>query len=303
MIAQGPETASHRRNRRSAEDWAARLPDLRTQALRIAATVAMGSHGRRRSGPGDSFWQFRPYRPGDPSRSIDWRRSAQGDRHFVREQEWQAAESFWLWLDQSPSMQFSGARGRHTKLDRASVLLFAMASLLLRSGERVGLLCADRTRMIRSGPQALDHLCEMLPEQHGATGLPIAAELPRHATVLAFSDTWTPLDAWDRRLTQLARPGVRGHIVQVIDPVEARLTMRGRVRVEGLEGEAPVLLRRAEDLTDAYSARFAQHNERMKTICRRLGWRFSRHATDHPPLPLLLGLHQAISIDRRSVHA
>jgi uncharacterized protein (DUF58 family) len=303
VITQEPENAPYRRNRQTAEDWAARLPDLCAQALRIAATVAMGSHGRRRSGPGESFWQFRPYRPGDPSRSIDWRRSAQGDRHFVREQEWQAAESFWLWLDQSPSMQFSGARSRQTKLDRASVLLFAMASLLLRSGERVGLLCADRTRMIGSGQLALDRLCEMLPEQLGAAGLPIAAELPRHATVLAFSDTWTPLDAWDRRLTQLARPGVRGHVVQVIDPVEARLTMRGRVRVEGLEGEAPVLLRRAESLADAYSTRFAQHNDRMSAICRRLGWGFNRHLTDHPPLPLLLGLHEAISVDRRSVHA
>ena len=36
-----------------------RVPELSLEAQRIAATVAHGVHGRRRSGPGENFWQFR----------------------------------------------------------------------------------------------------------------------------------------------------------------------------------------------------------------------------------------------------
>jgi uncharacterized protein (DUF58 family) len=294
---------SLRRHRRVAEDWAVRLPDLRAQALRIAATVTMGSHGRRRPGAGDHFWQFRPYRPGDTARSVDWRRSARSDRHFVREQEWQAAESFWLWLDRSPSMLFSGAANRPSKVDRATILMLATAALLLRSGERVGLLKPSGPVSVGTGVRAMDRLTQQLMEAPADESLPPATGLSRHASVLAFGDTWAPLEQWDRRLALLSGPGVRGHIIQVIDPGEAQLSLAGRVRLEGLEGESPYEVRRAEDLADAYADRFEGHCQGLETICQRRGWRYRRHLTDQSPLPLLLSLYDAISLDRRVVHA
>ena len=303
MIATATTPVPLRRQRRAAEDWAARLPDLRAQALRIAATVSMGTHGRRRPGAGDSFWQFRPYRAGDAVRSIDWRRSARSDRHFVREQEWQTAESFWLWLDQSPSMQFAGASDRPAKLERAIVLLLATAALLLRSGERVGLLSRSGPITIGTGPRALDRLFQHLLEPKADQSLPPAAGLPRHSAILAFGDTWAPLDQWDRHLALLSGPGARGHIIQVIDPGEERLDLKGRVILEGMEGEAPHLIRRAEDLHVAYAERFAAHCRGLETICQRRGWRYRRHLTDQSPLPLLLSLYEAISLDRRTVYA
>tara|TARA_R110002096_G_scaffold258123_1_gene451740 strand:- start:258 stop:1148 length:891 start_codon:yes stop_codon:yes gene_type:complete len=289
--------------RREAEDWAARLPDLRTQALRVAATVAMGAHGRRQPGAGDSFWQFRPYHQGDSVRAIDWRRSARGDRNFIREREWEAAESFWFWVDQSPSMHFSDGADRPAKWDRAIVLALAIATLLLRSGERLGLLLSGGPLMLGTGMRALDRMVQNLIDPQARTSLPPAMALPRHATVLGFGDTWAPLTDWDKQLGLLSGPGVRGQIVQVIDPVEERFSLRGRVRLEGMEGEAPELLRRAEDLSDAYAERFAGHCLGLETICQRRGWRYRRHATDQSPLPLLLALYRAISLDRRSAHA
>ena len=70
---------------------------------------------------------------------IDWRRSAQSDGHFVRQREWQAAQSVMLWVDPARSMAFSGAGKRPSKRDRAQLLALATAILLLRGGERVGL--------------------------------------------------------------------------------------------------------------------------------------------------------------------
>ncbi len=80
-----------------------------------------------------------PTHSGDSARMIDWRRSARSDATFVREREWQAAQSVTLWVDPAKSMAFSGAKGRVEKGDRARLLAMALAVLLLRGGERVGL--------------------------------------------------------------------------------------------------------------------------------------------------------------------
>ena len=291
--------------RHQAEDWAARLPDLRIQALRVAATVSLGSHGRRRPGPGGSFWQYRPYQQGDGLRDIDWRRSARSsDRLFIREREWETAESFWLWLDQSPSMAYSASARRPEKRDRAAVLMLAAASLLLRGGERVGLLDGGDAKPLGQTPAALHRITDRMAQSATAeSSLPPLSGLPRHSTVVLFTDGWQPLAEWDRRLGALTAPGVRGHLVQVLDPAEERLDLSGRVRLEGLEGEGDLLLRRAEDLIDAYTERFAAHIRGLQAICARRGWTYRLHLTDASPLPCLLALHQAISLGRRAAHA
>ena len=92
--------------RQRAEETAARLPPLLVAAERIAASVAQGVHGRRRVGKGESFWQFRRYQQGDPVQSIDWRQSAKREHLYIRENEWEAAQSVWVWLDRSTSMQY-----------------------------------------------------------------------------------------------------------------------------------------------------------------------------------------------------
>ena len=290
--------------RHEAEDWAARLPDLRVQALRVAATVSLGGHGRRRSGPGGSFWQYRPYRQGDRLRDIDWRRSARSsDRLFIREREWETAESFWLWLDRSPSMAYAASSRRPEKQDRAAVLMLALAALLLRAGERVGVLDGGDTKPLGQTAAALQRITDRLARRPEHASLPPASGLPRHATVVLFTDGWQPLADWERRLDALTAPGVRGHLVQVLDPAEEHLDLSGRVRVEGLEGEGDLLLRRAEDLIDAYRERFALHTSGLQAICARRGWTYRRHLTDASPQPALLALHQAISLGRKAGHA
>src|SRR5271156_2368233 len=87
-----PGTLKHR-----AEELAAQLPPLLVEAERVAVTVSQGVHGRRRVGQGETFWQFRQYEPGDAATRIDWRESAKSQRLYVRETEWEAAQSVWLW--------------------------------------------------------------------------------------------------------------------------------------------------------------------------------------------------------------
>src|SRR6478609_11485821 len=115
------------------EQLAAALPPLLVAARRVAATVAQGVHGRRRVGQGDSFWQFRPYVSGDPINRIDWRQSARSGREppegwLVRQTEWDAAQTVYLWRDASASMGWRSRAAASDKRDRASVLLLALAS-------------------------------------------------------------------------------------------------------------------------------------------------------------------------------
>ena len=119
----------------------ASVPPLLNAADRVASTVAQGVHGRRRVGQGDSFWQFRRFVSGDPLSRIDWRQSGKSDRTYVREMEWEAAQTVWFWRDASANMNFKS--GAVTKRMRADLLLLALASLLVRGGERVGFTGMD----------------------------------------------------------------------------------------------------------------------------------------------------------------
>ena len=132
----------------TAEALGARLPPLLIAADRVASTVAQGVHGRRRVGQGDSFWQFRRFVSGDPLARIDWRQSAKSGRGapegwFIRETEWEAAQTVCLWRDASPSMRWRSRQVAVDKCDRANLLLLSLASLLLRGGERVMMMRQD----------------------------------------------------------------------------------------------------------------------------------------------------------------
>ena len=96
-----------RRATGEARSLAASIPRLILEARRVAATVIHGLHGRRRAGTGENFWQFRRFVSGEPSSRVDWRRSARDDHLYVREQEWEAAHTVWIWPDRSPSMAFA----------------------------------------------------------------------------------------------------------------------------------------------------------------------------------------------------
>ncbi|MEO5374884.1 MAG: DUF58 domain-containing protein [Alphaproteobacteria bacterium] len=277
------------------EQLAAVLPPLLVAAERVAATVATGLHGRRRVGPGETFWQFRRYQPGDPVHGIDWRQSAKSDRVYVREHEWQSAQSVWLWCDRSPSMAWRSSLHLATKGDRAAVLTVALASLLVRGGERIALLGGvERGGEERPavGRSALLRLAESLARPVAlADGM---VTLPDHAVVVLIGDFLTPLAEVDALVRRLAGAHVRGHLLQVLDPAEETLPFSGRIRFAGPEDEGEVMIARAEDVRAGYRARLAAHREGLAAIARAAGWTFAVHRTDAAPESALLALYTAL---------
>jgi uncharacterized protein (DUF58 family) len=291
--------------RREAESLAARLPPLLIAALRVAATVEQGVHGRRRIGTGESFWQFRQYQPGEPATRIDWRQSAKSDRLFLRETEWAAAQSVWLWRDASPSMDWRSSEKLAPKGLRADVLTLALAALLLRAGERVALLGGDLPPS--SSRAALERMALALgagardagvPDAGGLASLPPAAPLPRHAQLVLVGDFLSPLPAIEAALRPFAERGLRGHLLLIADPAEETLPFLGRVRFEGLEAEGELLLSRVETVRDAYADRYRLHRDGLAALVRALGWTMAQSRTDRPAEPGLLALYRQIAESR-----
>ncbi|HLI14291.1 MAG TPA: DUF58 domain-containing protein [Alphaproteobacteria bacterium] len=280
-----------------AERLAAVLPPLLVHAERVAATVAQGVHGRRRVGTGGTFWQFRRYEPGDSVQRIDWRRSARSDLLFVRETEWEAAASVWLWCDLSPSMAYRSAPKLPEKGERAALLLLALAALLVRGEEHVALLGSGLPP--RPGRGTLNRMALLLARRRRATdgsgSLPAYELLPRHGQVVLIGDLLAPLDETDRLVRRFSAQGVKGHLVQVLDPAEESLPFSGRNRFEGLEEEGHVLVRRVEAVRDAYVERLAAHRRGLMDIARAVGWDYLAHRTDRPPEPTLLSLYTTLS--------
>lgn len=283
--------------RADAEKLSARLPPLMVQANRVAATVAQGDHGRRRVGQGDAFWQFRRYRDEDPSMSIDWRQSAKSQHLYVREREWSAAASIWIWRDASPSMQYQSHVATNSKVERATVLALAFAYLLVRGGERIGELGGEHPAT--TGRQAVDRLALSLARNmsHGRNAPPLAA-LPRFSQIILISDWLSPVESTLEMLRHYGALGVRGHLIQVLDPAEEDLPFNGRTEFEDVESRLTMLARRAESLKDAYRDRMAALQSSLSQACRRQDWTFATHRTDRPAQGALLAAFAALSAHR-----
>jgi len=286
-----------------AEQAAAALPPLLVAAERVAANVAQGVHGRRRVGQGETFWQFRQYMPGDAASRIDWRESAKSQRLYVRETEWEAAQSVWLWRDASASMDYSSAgyitgADWPTKRDRAELLLVALASLLVRGGERLTLLGSGVAPI--SGRIALSRLVELIAhDRAGTESLPAFEPLPRAGQMVLVGDFLSPLDTVNAALARFASAGLKGHLLQVVDPAEEDLPFDGRVRFAGIEERDEVVISRVESVRNDYAIRFRDHRAGLAAIAGRLGWTLGVHRTDRSPGLALLALYQALAVDRR----
>ncbi len=290
--------------RGDAERLVSTLPPLLIAAERVAATVAQGVHGRRRVGTGETFWQFRQYQPGDSANRIDWRQTAKSQRVFIRETEWEAAQSVWLWRDASPSMHYRSGAQVPTKVERASILLLATAALLIRGGEHIALL--GREGIARSGRHALHRIAiELTRDQadppHGGdsdASLPANDRLPKYGHLVLFSDFLAPFEEIESRVRLYAAAGVSGHMIHVLDPAEEDLPFAGRTRFEGLEAEGEVTIGHVEALRSDYRAQLAALRDRLTDLARGIGWNYGGHRTDAPAQSALLSLYSAFAGSR-----
>lgn len=282
--------------RSKAEGLAAPLPALMAQAHQLAASVLPGAHGRKRAGAGDEFWQYRQATSSDWGARIDWRRSGRADVHFVRETEWQAAQAVTLWVDRSQAMHFTGHKSRAPKSERARVLGLALSVLLLKGGERVGLL-PDMPP--RAGRAQLDPLAlSLIADTDQDYGTPPDMALPAHSQAVFLSDFLGDPQPVQDAVGRAADRGIGGAMVQILDPVEEEFPYQGRSIFESMAGALRHETLRANDLQARYRARLAERRDMLASLARVTGWQLLTHHTDQPASSALMWLWQQLDAGR-----
>lgn len=275
---------------------AASMPRLILEARRVAASVIHGLHGRRRAGSGENFWQYRRFVSGEASARVDWRRSARDDHLYVREQEWEAAHTIWIWPDRSASMVFASPLVWETKLDRALVMTLALAEVLVEGGERVGIPGLMRPSSSRN---IVEKIAQAIVHDGSARkSLPPSFAPSPLAEVVVLSDLWSPVGEVRQMIAQLSAGGANGHIVQVVDPAEETFPYGGRIEFVEPEGAGSITAGRAETWRDDYQALVERHRDAIRDETDRLGWSFIVHRTDRTASELLLKLHGQLGLDR-----
>jgi uncharacterized protein (DUF58 family) len=268
------------------------MPRLILEARRVAATVIHGLHGRRRAGPGENFWQYRRFVSGEPAGRIDWRRSARDDHLYVRELEWEAAHTVWIWPDRSPSMDFASPLVRETKLFRTLVAAMALAEILVEAGERVGIPGLMRPTGSRN---VIDRMAQaVVHDLAERPSLPPSFAPSPLSEIVWLYDLWTGIGEIRSTMTLLSGNGARGHIVQVVDPAEETFPYWGRVEFVEPEGGGRITAGRAETWRTDYTARVQRHRAEIRAETDRLGWSFTIHRTDRSASELLLALQARI---------
>jgi uncharacterized protein (DUF58 family) len=273
---------------------AALVPDLLVEARRVVNTVIAGWHGRRKRGIGENFWQFRPYVEGESVSRIDWRRSARDDHTYIRDREWEAAHTVWLWADNSPSMLFKSARASVSKESRALVLILALAELLSRSGERIAWPGLTDPFTSRNGAERVASHLMHAPDR---TARPDLGHVRRFSEVVLigdFLDTVEETQAW---LQPLAERGARAHLVEVVDPVEESFPYAGRTEFRDPESGIRLTAGRAEALREDYAGLYRARREELARWATRLGWSYTVNHTDRPASEALVRVHLALTAD------
>ncbi|KPF45555.1 DUF58 domain-containing protein [Rhizobium sp. AAP43] len=282
----GSEVLSRARQR------AALVPDCMVEAKRIANTVIAGWHGRRKRGIGENFWQFRPFADGESYTRIDWRRSARDDHMYIRDREWEAAHTVWLWADMSPSMMYKSTLATVSKESRALVLMLALAEILARSGERIG--CPGIMEPI-SARNAAERLAAAIMHAPATSGLPDTRMIRGASDIVLIGDFLDEAGKVMERITPLARRGLRGHVVEIADPAEESFPFSGRTEFQDPETGEKLTSGRAETLRSDYRQAYIARRESIADQLRRMGWSFTHHLTDSLASEALVAVHMHLS--------
>lgn len=273
---------------------AQRIAGLMLRARRAADGALSGLHPSPRHGASAVFAEHRPYRPGDDLRLLDWRAYARTDRHSVKRFDQEAYLRVRLVLDRSGSMNWAGPSGGSTKLEHAATLLAALAYVLFRQGDAVGLsVVDDRLRAhlaSRTRPAHLQAVLDELiqpaiassPTRLATTLETVGERVGKRGVLVLASDL---LDDDPAALQPLAHLVTRGHdvlVLHVMHPDELVLPFDEGAYFEGLEGE-PGLESDGHEVHKRYQQELAAFLEERRKRCLSMGARYALCRSDEPP--------------------
>ena len=238
------------------------------------------------------FAEHRPYQPGDDLRYMDWRIAARANRWMLKQFEEETNLRASLVLDVSRSMHWAGAPGRLTKLAYAERLTAAIALILLRQRDAVGLIRFDDTVRSAIGPRSSRgqwrRIIAALDDpgaghaSHAPEGLARAARLVRgRGLVILVSDLLVEQDAVEHAVRGLRAAGHEVTVLHVMDPAERDLEGPGEGLFVDPESNESVPVAVA-DVRAAYQATVTAAVAEWRAMLARAGATYELVMTDSP---------------------
>ena len=282
--------------RRVAEVDAKILTDLGNLAVRarfIADSVVTGMHRSRNKGTSVEFAEHKEYSPGDNVRQLDWRAYARFDRDYIKQFEDESNLRALLVLDTSGSMGYPLDGSRSSKLSYSATCAGALAYVLARQGDAVGLATYAESLSMRAPVKARrGHLQEVLdyldglkaggPSQLAQALHALTEGLPRKTMILVFSDLFDGgLDA----VAAFGRLRARKNDVvlfHVLDPDEVDFPFEEQTAFVGMENDAELQVD-AREIREAYLQEMARFCREAETACRACRVDYRKVRTDMAP--------------------
>ncbi|MGF7157443.1 DUF58 domain-containing protein [Bartonella heixiaziensis] len=269
----------------------AKMPDLLLQARRIANTLITGRHGQRKHGNGEKFWQFRPYIEGESITRIDWRRSARDEHTYLRENEWEKAQTVWIWPDQSASMHYCSRFSQISKGDHSIILAFALATLLADSGEHIAIPNLMPPTMTSN---VIERMALALANYHSENTFPDFSTITRFSHTIIISDFLDYPEEVIQYLNILSAKRVVAHLIEVADPAEERFPYTGCTEFFDPETKEKRVLGKAENLREHYCKLYQARRQQLIDFCSCQGWSYHVSRTDRPLTEIILQLANKI---------
>jgi len=268
----------------------AALGDLELVARVIVEGMLSGLHNSPFHGYSAEFSQYRHYRSGDDLKYIDWKLFARTDRLYTKQYRETTNLGAQIMVDASQSMAFRGRTGV-AKLDYARMTAAALAYLIARQGDGVGLAIYDEgVRQFLPSRVGQTHLRGVLAtlakmQTSGTTSTAGSLRrsvdlLTRRGVVILVSDLYDDEDAVESELRRAARMGHEVAVFHVLTRDELEFPFGPEVELEDLESGRRLLTGSAAGAT--YRHAFAEFLERWHARCARDRIDYTRILTDQP---------------------
>lgn len=278
----------------------AALEGLRFGARRRIDGSYSGRHASRQLGGAAEFVDFREYSAGEDLRRLDWKVLARTGRSYVRLYQDETNLACTLVLDASGSMAFGGLDGGQTKLEYSLFLATALAHVVSRGQDQVGLaVAAERLRAFVAPGGTPAHLARIYDQIESITTSPesrmaealraLFGRLTRRGLLLVMSDfLWDDLDEAFAALRLFRRRYWEVILLHIVHPQEERLPPGGAFRFEGLEREGQIDCSPLE-IAAQYERRFSAHSAMVRSVALAAGCDYRRVSTATPYLQTLSG--------------
>jgi uncharacterized protein (DUF58 family) len=286
----------------------AKLHGLRLRARHIVEGYVAGLHASPYQGFSIEFAEHREYAPGDDLRYLDWKVFGRTDKVYLKQYEDETNLICYLVLDISESMTYAGPTAALSKLEYAQSVAAALAWLVLRQQDAVGLATFDNQirAMVRpaGNPSHLEQLLSVMESvasnQKTAAG-PMFHELAQRFTkrgvVIVLSDFFDDIASLAAGLAHLRHRKHDVMLLHVLDPAELEFPFRGPTDFVGLEA-LPRVPADPQIIRNAYLQELSHFRQALDRECRRQAIDYFLVRTDQP---LDLALSHVLATRQRSV--